>query len=208
MKKQLLILALSTLFFANLYGQVGIGFVGGNDIYHRYVNPEDDFGGRSAGNAILNLHFGPKIWIGGENFSVSVETYANWGATSLSLQDYKGLGDLAFPLIAKANFGGNSAFSSEMRGGWSIGGGYQIARTELYGLNSFAREEGVTRDFYPVFVAEISRGYGFGGAVIELFGRYGWDTGSQASTLNIGISYNLNVVGFAKLRRKIERFDD
>lgn len=187
-----------------IYAQFGIGLVGGNDIYHRYQNPD----GGSAGNAILNLHLGPKLWVGGDNFSVSLESYFNWGATSLSLIDFKGMGDIAVPLLAKLNFNGNSGFSSELRSGWSIGGGIQMSRTEWYGLNLSESSENVIRELYPTVVAEISRGYGIGGFYAELFGRLGWDTNSNASSLNIGISYNFNVVGFQKLKRKLDRFDN
>ena len=206
MRKILLLTILSILSFTAINAQIGLGLVVGNDIYQRYTNPEDESGTRSAGNAILNLHLGPKVWIGGQNFSISVESHANWGSTALSLSDYKGMGSVAFPFIAKLNFGSNSGFNSEMAQGWSIGGGYQFAKTELYGLQSTARSEGLTREIFPVYIGEIAYGYGFGGAVIELFGRYGWNPDTYAQTLNIGVSYNLNFVGLIKLARKMERF--
>lgn len=208
MKKQLLILSFALFTFTNIFGQIGLGFVGGNDIYQRYTNPDEGFEGRSAGNTILNLHFGPKIWIGGEVFSVSLETYVNWGSTAFSVSDYKGLGAAAFPLLAKLNFNGNSGFNSELTSGWSIGGGYQMAKTELYGLNAFASDEGIQRDFFPVMVAEISYGYGISGFVTELFARYGWNQETKATTLNIGVSYNVNAIGLLKTKRKVDRFDD
>ncbi|GLR18366.1 hypothetical protein [Portibacter lacus] len=204
MKKYLLLLCILLSVVIQSNAQFGFGIVAGNDIYQRYTNPD----GGSSGNAILNLQFGPKLWVGGESFSVSVETYANWGATSLSVVDYKGMGSIAFPLMAKLNFKGNSGFNSELTSGWSIGGGYQIARTELYGVNLSAIEQDVIRDLYPVMVGELSYGYGIGGFYVELFGRYGWDTQSKASTLNFGLSYNVNFVGFKKLKRKLERFDN
>ncbi len=208
MKKNLLIAALFLAFTIAAKAQIGFGFVGGNDIYQRYTNPEDGSESRSAGNAILNLHFGPKIWVGGQTFSVSVETYANWGSTALSLKDYKGMGAAAFPLMAKLNFGGNSGFNSELTSGWSIGGGYQISKTELYGLNEFSAQEGFVRDFYPVMIGEISYGYGISGFVTEVFARYGWNTETHATTLNVGVSYNLNIIGLKKLVRKLEKFDN
>jgi len=204
MKKPLLSLLIIAFLSTQVFAQIGIGLVGGNDIYHRYQNPD----GGSAGNTILNLHLGPKIWVGGDNFSVSVESYVNWGSTSLSLIDYKGMGDVAIPLLAKLNFNGNSGFSSELRSGWSIGGGMQMSRTEWYGVNVGAEDEDVIRELYPTFVGEISRGYGIGGFYAELFGRFGWDPNSNASTLNIGLSYNINVVGFKKLKNKLDRFDN
>lgn len=207
MKKQLLIGALALFLSFNLSSQVGFGVVMGNDLYQRYTNPEDDFGARSAGNAILNLHFGPKFWVGGQNFSVSVESYINWGATAFSLQDYKGMGALAIPVIGKLNFAGNSAFNSEITSGWSIGGGYQLAKTELYGLNSPAANEGIVREYYPVIVGEISHGYGFSGFVAEVYLRYGVNTETMAKTLNIGISYNFNTFALRKTIRKLENFD-
>lgn len=204
MKKQLLSLIALVILSTQANAQFGVGFVFGNDIYNRFQNPD----GGSSGNAILNLHAGPKIWMGGDRFSVSVESQVNWGSTSFSIGDYKGMGSLAIPLLAKLNFNGNSGFSSELTSGWSVGGGYQLARTELYGVTIDAAEQGVVRELFPVVVGELSYGYGIGGFYIEFFGRYGWDPSSKASTTNIGISYNINMIGFRKLRRKLDRFDD
>jgi hypothetical protein len=204
MKKLLLSLAILIFLASQTFAQVGLGFVFGNDIYNRFQNPD----GGSSGNAILNLHVGPKIWVGGERFSVSVESHVNWGATSLSLGDYKGMGSVAYPVLAKLNFNGSSGFSSEVTTGWSVGGGYQFARTELYGVSADAAEQGIIREVFPVMVGEISYGYGIGGFYAELFGRYGWDPDSKASTLNIGLSYNINIIGFKRLKRKLDRFDD
>jgi hypothetical protein len=204
MKKQLLSLVILVFLASQTYAQFGIGFVVGNDIYNRYQNPDAG----SSGNAILNLHAGPKIWVGGDRFSVSVESHINWGATSFSLGDYKGMGSVAYPLLAKLNFNGNSGFSSELNSGWSIGGGYQFARTELYGVNADAAEQGIVRELYPVMIGELAYGYGIGGFYAELFGRFGWDPDSNATTLNVGLSYNINLIGFRKLKRKLDRFDD
>ncbi len=57
-------------------------------------------------------------------------------------------------------------------------------------------------------VGELSYGYGIGGFYAELFGRFGWDPDTKATTLNVGLSYNINVIGFRKLKRKLDRFDD
>lgn len=207
MKKFLLLFSL-TIFAIQAHSQIGMGIVFGNDIYQRYTNPDEGVSSRSSGNAILNAHIGPKVWIGGENFSLSLETYANWGSTSLSLSDYKGMGAFAFPCIAKLNFNGNSGFNSELMQGWSIGGGYQVAKTEIYGISYAAAENGVNRQYFPVYVAELSYGYGIGGVVIELFGRYGFNPDNEASTFNFGLSYNFNANGIFKLVRKFERFGE
>ena len=204
MKRTILPLILTLILSASLYSQVGLGFVVGNDLYQRYTNPD----GGSAGNAILNLHAGPKVWIGGESFSVSLEAHVNWGSTSLSLGDYKGMGSVSLPVIGKLNFNANSGFNSALTSGWSIGGGYQMARTEWYGVSISSAEEGVVRELYPVVIGEVSYGYGISGFVAETYLRYGWDTQSRASTLNIGITYNINLRGFTKLKRKLDRFDD
>ncbi len=202
--KKLILSVLVCFAFSFVKAQVGLGMVVGNDLYQRYTNPQ----GGSAGNAVLNLQVGPKLWVGGDNFSVSVESYVNWGATSLSLREFRGMGSVAIPLMAKLNFNGNSGFSSELTSGWSIGGGYQMSRTEWYGVNNTGVQEGISREIFPVFVGELTYGYGIGGFYVEAFGRYGWDTQSRASTFNLGLSYNINVLGFRKLRKKLERFDD
>lgn len=202
-------LLIAFLYSLPLSAQIGFGFVGGNDIYQRYTNPDDDSGkARSAGNAILNLTFGPKIWMGSENFSVSIESHVNWGSTSLSIKDYKGMGALAFPVLAKLNFRGNSGFNSELTSGFSIGGGVQWAKTEVYGLNGPSENMGVQRSYFPVAVAEVSYGYGISGFLIELFTRYGYNTETRAQTLNVGIAYNFNFIGFTKLKRKFEALDN
>ncbi len=209
MKKIFLPLLLVFAFFNLSKAQFGIGVVGGNDIYQRYTNPTDETGeSRSAGNAILNLTLGPKVWVGGENFSISVESHINWGSTAFSVQDFKGMGAMAFPILAKLNFNGNSGFNSELTTGFSVGGGVQYAKTELYGLNAPYIDRGVTRTFYPVAVGEISYGYGIAGFVIELFGRYGYNTNTKAQTLNVGIAYNFNLGGLLKLKRKVKALED
>lgn len=67
--------------------------------------------------------------------SVSVEAQACVGFLGLALDDYKGMGTLSYPIMAKLNFNGLSALDKEGRMGLSIGGGLQYNRTEWYGLD-------------------------------------------------------------------------
>ena len=45
---------------------------------------------------------------------------------ALDINEYKGLGAVAFPVMAKLNFGALSGFSSKLTGGY-LGGGYSGA---------------------------------------------------------------------------------
>lgn len=67
--------------------------------------------------------------------SIGVQASANLAPLALDINEYKGLGAVAFPVMAKLNFGALSGFSSKLTGGY-LGGGLQWSRTELFGLNS------------------------------------------------------------------------
>ena len=115
-----LIVALLALFTNTLRAQVGYGFTLTNDLYHRYANPADGIASRSAGSAILNLGAGPKIWLGGQNMSLSLEAQACIGFLGLAVKDYKGLGTVSYPIMAKLNFNGLSGLYREGRLGFSV----------------------------------------------------------------------------------------
>ena len=66
------------------FGQFGFGTVGGFDFYQRYKNPVDNIAYPASGNALLNIIYGPKIWIGSKKFSVSLEGQVNLGLTSFA----------------------------------------------------------------------------------------------------------------------------
>lgn len=193
----------TTLMFCFLLGtangQVGFGATASNDLYQRYANPSDVVASRSAGSALLNFGVGPKIWVGGQNFSVSLEAQANLGLLAFSMQDYKGLGALGIPIMAKFNFAGLSTFNKDGRLGMSVGGGIQYFRTELYGLKPDYSGKGVTREYIRTYVVQLGYGFGLSGFSAQAFVRYGFDPDTDASALNVGIQYDFNLPMLKKI---------
>lgn len=164
-----------------------------HDLYNRYANPTDDIASRTAGSALINLGLGPKLWIGGEDFSFSPEVTFQWSPFALSSKDFKGLGALSFPILGKFEFFGNSNFNKRGKFGFSIGGGVQYSKTELWYLKGSFKEDGVDRPFFRTYVIEGDFGYGISGFDVHLFIRYGWSNDTDANTLNIGVGYDFNV---------------
>lgn len=138
-------------------GQFRIGAVLGTDLYHWYRNPTTtpDSAGRSVGNALVNISLGPKIWIGGERFSFSVEGQVSFGLLDLNVGHYNGLGSLAFPLLARFNFNGLSGFCQEEKTGWTIGGGIQYTKAPLIAIPTRYKDAFA---FYPTYIGEIGFG--------------------------------------------------
>lgn len=190
---------LAVLFSLNIgLGQFGYGLTASNDLYHYYQNPADDTGeSTSAGSALLNLGVGPKIWVGAENFSISLEAQATIGFAGFSIKDYKGLGTTSFPIMAKFNFGGLSGLDKEGKFGWSIGAGVQYSKTELYSLSDSFEAKGGTRSLFRNYVGQVGYGFGMSGFSAHGFVRFGYDPDNKSTALNIGIQYDLN---FPKLK--------
>ena len=217
MKKSFLLATFFVMFAFVSQAQIGIGVTTGGDLYQRYTNPENpaDSGAlRSSGNALLNSSFGPKIWIGGDRFSLSVEAQVILGATGFDMNEYKGLGMLAFPVMAHLNFKGNSGFGNKTKfgTGFSVGGGVQYSKTELYGTTKDF--EDLERKLFPTYVGEIQIGGGGGGINIYFYTRYGvgydFDTSefTGANSLNIGISSSFNITALKKSKSSKNNFDD
>lgn len=191
--KQLVLIFFFSLFLSGLFAQtVGYGLISRLDFYSLYSNPDDDIASSTAGSALLNIGLGPKIWLGGERFSVSAEGAFVFSPFALSIKDYKGLGAIAFPVLARLNFGGLSNVNKEGKMGFSIGGGYQWTRTELYGLHSDDAARGVTRSYFRNLVGEIGYGYGMGGFSFAIYGRYGRDSDLRSNVFSLGLGVNLN----------------
>jgi len=169
----------------------GVGFR--HDLYNYYANPPDDIAARSAGSAIINIGLAPKVWIGGGDFSFSPEVYFMWSPFALSTGDYKGMGAMSFPIMAKFEFLGNSNFNSDGKFGFSLGGGLQYTRTELWGLRNDFEYQGVERKYFKTYVIEGDFGFGLSGFDVHLFVRYGWNKNIDARTLNVGVGYDFNI---------------
>lgn len=176
------------------YSQFGIGLTASHDLYQYYQNPDDETGeSTSAGSALLNFGVGPKIWMGGNDFSISVEAQATLGFFGLSVRDYKGLGTTSFPIMAKFNFGGLSGLDKEGKFGWSIGAGVQYSKTELYYLQDSFEEKGGERDLFRTYVGQIGYGFGMSGFSAHGFVRFGYHPDNGARSLNVGIQYDFNI---------------
>lgn len=192
--KNIALVGFFTLFIiTGSFAQFGIGMTVSNDLYNRYQNPQDEIAYEGSGSFLFNLGVGPKIWLGGEDFSVSAEAQATIGLFGLAIKDYKGLGNASFPLIGRLNFGGLSGLNKEFKFGWSIGGGLQFNRTELYYVKGSFKDDGGQRDFFKTYVGEIAYGIGISGFTAAGILRIGYDSETKANTFNIGLQYDFNI---------------
>jgi hypothetical protein len=192
MFRKIISLIILSFSFTVSNAQFGYGFTASNDLYHRYKNPKNGNLDPSTGSAILNLGAGPKIWLGNKNVSFSLEGQAVIGFLSLSSKEYKGLGSIAFPLLAKLNFKGLSTFDREGKMGFSIGGGIQYNKTEFFGLTDEFLKKGVMRDFFTTYVVQAGYGFGISGFTAHGIVRYGFNPDDNSNTLNIGLQYDFN----------------
>ncbi len=172
---------------------VAWGFTLKNDLYTRYVNPSDGLYSASAGSALINIGLGPKLWIGGDDFTVSPEVSFMYSPFALSSEDFKGMGAISFPAMVKFEFLGLSNKNKDGKFGFALGAGYQWSRTELYGLSRQYREDGVERSLFRTLIVEADVGFGISGFDIHGFIRYGFNGIGGANTLNVGIGYDFNI---------------
>lgn len=184
------------LFFCSMsqfaHAQFGYGMTAKTEIYTWLQNPKDDIQSASAGSALVNIGLGPKIWLGGENVSFSAEASAVISPFALSISDFKGLGAVSFPVIGKINFGGLSTLNKEGKFGFSIGGGIQWSKTELFGLKGSASNEGVSRSMFRNYIGEIGYGFGMSGFALQVYLRYGRNSALKSSNFSFGIGYDFN----------------
>jgi hypothetical protein len=182
---------LCTISIQTINGQVALGVTYGLDLYQHLQNPyTDEVESHSTGSAIFNLNIGPKLWVGGEGFSVSMEAQAGMAPFSLDLDGYKGLGAAYFPVLACVNFAGLSGFQDVGGFGFSIGGGMQISRTELYFLDK--DYEDVPRDFFETIFGQINIGLGKKHQAVYMYLRYGaGDNDAHAYHIGLMLDHNL-----------------
>lgn len=192
--KKCLVLFCCVIGMSSMSAQVGYGLTFSNDIYNRYANPSDGIASNANGSFLLNLALGPKIWFGGEKMSFSVETQANIGLLGLSLGDYKGLGSFSVPLIGKLNFAGLSGLNKEGGFGFSVGGGMQWNKTEIYKLKDSFKEQGVKREYYKTYVIQAGYGFGVSGFAVYGFARYGFNPDlTGANNVHVGLQFDFNI---------------
>ena len=195
MKKVKNLLIIPVLFLTlQLQAQFNIGIVSGYDLYQRYVNPDEGTGeDRSSGNALLSSAIGLKTWVGTQKVSFSVEAYANFGLLAFNVEEYYGLGAFSFPILAKLNFNGASGLNELEKFGYYFGGGYQINKTEFYGLNDKAKDRGLQRPYYPTYVVEAGIAIGNKSKVVEIFARYGINLENPATALHFGVNTTYSI---------------
>ena len=198
MRNYLLILFLALSAFSTT-AQVGIGLTGSTELYTRFSNPTDDIASRTSGSALLNLGVGPKIWLGNKDFSFSLEGQAILSPLALSLGDYKGLGMVSFPFVARFNFKGLSGLNRLGTMGWSFGGGVQYNKSEIFGLSEDFEAQGVTRDYQRMYVGLIGYGFGISGFTVHGILKYGYDPDSDASVFTFGVQYDFNLPKMKKI---------
>lgn len=197
MKRLILIASLFCICWT-AQGQVGLGLTVSNDVYQHYKNPTSHDGG-SAGSVLGNLGVGPKLWVGNHNFSVSAEAQAVWGIFGYSLKEYRGMGTVAYPIMVKLNFSGLTAMDNEARMGFSVGGGVQYSRTELYGTTEAFDAGSGKRTLFMTYVGQVGYGFGVNGFGLVGFARYGYHPEEKSSTINVGVQYNFNITKMTKI---------
>lgn len=185
-----------------LSAQFGVGLTTGIDFYQLYDQGEkaNQVKSTTTGSVLANIIFGPKIWLGGSKFSFSLEAPVNWGMLALDVNEYKGLGALAFPISGKFNFGAASGFNDLQVLGWNFGGGVQFTNTEIYYTENLFKDR-IETGFIRTYFAEIGASFGMGGADFNLYVRYGRN--DQASrVVHVGLVMNANLLFIGKIRER------
>jgi len=198
------ILLLSGLFIFSQVGksQIGAGLAFNYDLYSILSNPEDGIASNNNGSALFTFGLGPKLWFGKDKFAFTVEAQAAIAPLGLSLGDYKGLGAVSFPIMAKLNFGGMAGYSRLMEPGFSIGGGLQYNKTEIFGLKEEFVAKGVKRDYFKTYNIQAAAGVGISGFVGSLFVRYGFNPDlTGASNFHFGVQADFNFQQLKKIQR-------
>ena len=190
--KKIIILVSVLVFTLRSNAQIGLGTVKGIDLYQKYNNPVDNIAHNGSGNTLLNFIWGPRVWLGGKSFSISVEAQINLGITSLAIKDYKGLGAVSFPALFKLNYKGLSGFFPGFANGVSLGVGMQWFKTELFYLSDAYKDLGVQRKFNKTYIAQLDFGYGSFGSSGAMYLRYGRNFKTKASVFNLGLIFSVN----------------
>jgi hypothetical protein len=178
---------------SSLKAQFGIGFTVTNDLYMRAANPDDDIASEGAGSVLMNFGVGPKIWLGGEKASLSLEATAMIAPFAISIVDYKGIGMAAFPLMAKLNFGGMSGLDKEGKFGFYIGAGVQYTRTELFYVTNGFKDDGGTRALFDTYIGQVGYGFGMSGFAASLYTRVGYNKDTKANLFSLGFQFDFNI---------------
>jgi hypothetical protein len=164
----------------------------GLDFYQWFRNPycsDCKNTNESSSGSVFSSPLGVRVIVGENNFSIGAEAAVNIGLFNLDLNGYKGLGAMSFPLLLKANFNGLSGLSKNKLIGFSIGGGIQYSKTELFGLSKKYQE--LDRSFFPTYVGEIGIGGGVSGSSVVWNTRVGIGK-NHAFVFNTGLVFYIN----------------
>ena len=123
-----------------------------------------------------------------KNIYLSFFYGAKIGVLGLNVEEYYGLGTMHISVMAKLNFGGLTGLGDLKRFGYYIGGGWQINKTELFGLNDKAQDRGIQRPYYNTYVMEIGTGRGNKSKMTEFFVRFGLNPEMPSNSLSIGLN--------------------
>ncbi len=196
MRKIFCTIVLAIMFISLTEAQIGFGTVAGLDLYqyHRVPDYRNAQGklvkGHSLGSAVANFVYGPKLWIGGNSFSVSIQGAVAFAPFAFDTDDFKGMGAVSFPLSVDLNFLGLSGFSPTVRGGFSLGVGMSYHRTELFFVDDTYKAERPS-GFYQNYFAQVAYGVGSGGTDFRLYVRYGQGDNSSRF-ISTGLSFSTN----------------
>lgn len=208
MKKTIFISLFFICGYITAQGQFGAGYVSTVDTYQYLKNPEIVNGvdyKNSVGSTILNFGIGPKIWMGNAKYTLSLEAQANLGFLAFDLKNYRGLGALSIPIIAKINTRGMSGFALLPFPGISIGGGVQYSLTDLAFVSD--QEQSERGDWYRMYIIDVGFGLGMRGRDISMYARYGFGD-QQSRAFHLGITLNVNRTMRKKFKSSKKGKDD
>ncbi len=139
----------SISFFCN--AQVGIGVETELGLYEWYKQPKN--GGnvsRSSGQLLSLPSVGPKIWFGDwHEWTISLESKIIFSPFAFNLQDKKGFGSLAFPILVGGNFRIDDDEGTVKLG---IAAGVQWSKSELFNRDISLPQNA----FYLTFIGEVN----------------------------------------------------
>ncbi len=194
MKKKyfVVLIAVCSLFSSNAQVKVRAHQIFGLDFYQWFRNPyctDCENTSESSSGSVFSSPLGIRVIVGENNFSIGAEAAVNIGLFNLDLNGYKGLAAMSFPLLLKANFNGLSGLSKNKLIGFSIGGGIQYSKTELFGLTKKYKD--LDRSFFPTYVGEIGVGGGVSGSSVVWNTRVGIGK-NHAFVFNTGLVFYIN----------------
>lgn len=184
---------------------IGAGLVVAPTVYERYVNSHvlGANGAHSSGSALNIPGLGGKLWLGNKEIKLSFEGRVHFAPAATHFKawdEFSGLGAVSFPVLAKLNmYGPELNYFTQEPGPtspwtdkhWSIGGGVQFTKTDLYLRPDDAVAE---RKMFRTYVLAFEFGITWGtGMWMDSFIEYG--LGEQSSsTFRIGVASSFDFV--------------